>query len=136
VRLLLDTHVLIWLTEGHSALPRTSCELLESAAADVGVAVSSISFWEVAMLQKRSRITLGLPLSRWRQRVLGIRGLVEEPVCGDVAIESVLLPGELHGDPADRMLAATARLRDWCLVTRDDRLLRYGKAGHVAVMKV
>lgn len=136
MRLLLDTHVLIWLTEGDRALPRASCELLDSAAVEVGLAISSISFWEVAMLERRSRITLGLPVPLWRKRVLAMQGIVEAPVTGDEAIESVLLPGDLHGDPADRMLVATARLHGWCLVTRDERLLKYGKAGHVAVLLV
>lgn len=56
-------------------------------------------------------------------------GIVEAEVTGAVGIESVALPGTLHGNPADRILAATARLQGWRLATRDARLLRYAKAG-------
>jgi PIN domain nuclease of toxin-antitoxin system len=53
-----------------------------------------------------------------------------------VAAETTLLPAELHGDPADRMLIATARIHRLTLATRDARILAYGKAGLVDVLRV
>lgn len=131
MRLLLDTHVLLWLAEGSDALPDASRTLIEHAAAGEGLAVSSISFWEIAMLAHRSRISLSQPLAVWRGRVRAQPGVVELAVDGDVAIEAVQLPGELHPDPADRMIAATARIHGCRLATRDCRLLDYAASGHL-----
>ncbi|TDI36824.1 MAG: hypothetical protein E2P02_24165 [Acidobacteria bacterium] len=88
------------------------------------------------MLQERQRVTLSLPVERWRRIVLETSGFIEAPLTGEIAIESVNLPGVLHNDPADRMLIATARLSGWTLATRDDRILSYGTAGHVDVLRL
>ena len=134
MRLLLDTHVLIWLAEGLDQLPEKSRRLIDEKARSDGIAVSGISFWEVAMLSDRGRIVLSRPITAWRNQVLDTPGLIEIPISGNIGIEAVDLPGELHGDPADRLLVASARLLGLRLGTRDRRLLDYGKAGHVAVV--
>lgn len=136
MRLLLDTHVLVWLAEGMADLPPASREQIDRAAVGAGIAVSAISFWETAMLAQQGRISLSRPLGSWRQRVVAQPGIIELPVDGEVAIEAVLLPGDLHPDPADRLLAATARIHGCRLATRDQRLLAYGAAGHLSVSAV
>jgi PIN domain nuclease of toxin-antitoxin system len=136
LRLLLDTHVLIWLAEGLTDLPPASRKIIDRAATSHGVAVSAISFWEVAMLESRGRISLSAPIDEWRRRVLSAPGLDEVAVTGSVGIEALRLPGRLHADPADRILVATSRLEGVTLATRDDRLLRYGEAGHLATVRV
>jgi PIN domain nuclease of toxin-antitoxin system len=134
MRLLLDTHVLIWLAEGLPELPAKSRRLINEAKREHGVAVSAISFWEVAMLAHKGRIAVNRPVRAWREEVLSEGGIEEIPVTGEIGIEAVRLPGALHDDPADRILAATARLHGLGLGTRDKRLLAYGRAGHVAVV--
>ena len=134
MRLLLDTHILIWLAEGMDALPAASRRIVDRAARTEGLAVSAISFWEVAMLAERGRIGLTRTVPAWRQEVLAAPGLVEVPVTGDIGVEAVVLPGSLHGDPADRLLVATARRLGLRLGTRDARLLDYGRQGHVATL--
>ena len=134
MRLLLDTHVLIWLAEGLPALPPKSRRLVNDAKRAHGVAVSAISFWEVAMLAHKGRIAINRPVRAWRDEVLAAGGFEEIPVTGEIGVEAVLLPGALHDDPADRILAATARLHGLTLGTRDARLLDYGAAGHLAVL--
>lgn len=134
--LLLDTHVLIWLAEGSESLPESSVQLVDQLRDERGLAVSAINFWEVSMLQRRNRVSLSLPVRQWRDIVLDTPGITEAPLTGAVAIESVELPGNLHSDPADRILIATARLNGWALATRDERILRYGEAGHVSAIAV
>jgi PIN domain nuclease of toxin-antitoxin system len=134
--LLLDTHVIVWLAEGLSDLPATSRDLIDRAARKDGLAVSPISFWEIAMLHSRQRVTLSLPVQQWRELVLGNPSITEVPLTGEIAIESVLLPGSFHNDPADRMLVATSRLNSWQLATRDSGILAYADAGHVNSVKV
>ena len=136
LRLLVDTHILIWLAEGAADLDSASVARLEDVTRADGLAVSPISFWEVAMLQERQRITLSLPVRSWREIVLETRGFIEAPLTGEIAIESVNLPGKFHKDPADRILIATARLNGWTLATRDDRILSYGNAGNIDVLRV
>lgn len=132
--LLLDTHVLVWLAEGSAELSPAARETIEEAAREGGLAVSSISFWEVAMLEAAGRITLSLPVRAWREKVVAALG--EEVLDGDLLVESVHLPGGLHADPADRILVATARARGHRLATRDRRLLDYGAAGHLQTLAV
>jgi PIN domain nuclease of toxin-antitoxin system len=136
LKLLLDTHVLVWLAEGTGELSRGTRAELERAARMDGIAVSAIAFWEVAMLARRGRISFTRPVAAWRQHVLEQPGIVEIPIDGEVAVESVELPGELHPDPADRLILATARVHGCRLATRDRRLIEYGAAGHVTVMVV
>jgi PIN domain nuclease of toxin-antitoxin system len=52
----------------------------------------------------------------------------------EIAVESCNLPGTFHADPADRFLVATARLKNAVIVTRDQRILKYGEHGHVRTM--
>jgi len=134
--LLLDTHVIVWLAEGLSDLPETSRSLIDRAARKGGLAVSPISFWEIAMLHSKQRVTLSLPVQQWRELILGNPRITEVPLTGEIAIESVLLPASFHHDPADRMLVATSRLNSWQLATRDSGILAYGAAGHVNSVKV
>jgi PIN domain nuclease of toxin-antitoxin system len=136
MRLLLDTHILIWLAEGLPALPARSRRLINEAAREHGVAVSAISFWEVAMLAHKGRIAINRPVREWRADVLSAGGFDEIPVSGEIGVEAVLLPGTLHEDPADRILAATARLRGLTVGTRDRRILEYGSAGHLATLSL
>lgn len=135
MKLLLDTHVLIWLTEGMTELPPRSRRRIEEMTGG-GLAVSSISFWEIAMLEDRGRVSLSVPIDPWRRRAVAEARLHEEPLDADILVHSVRLPGTLHGDPADRMLVATARLRDYQLATRDRRLLDYAAAGHLNAIEV
>ena len=63
----------------------------------------------------------------------GLRLIGMEP---EIAIASSRLPGEIHGDPSDRILAATARAHGAVLATADERLVEYGKAGFMRVLDV
>jgi PIN domain nuclease of toxin-antitoxin system len=63
--------------------------------------------------------------------VIATPGVRVEALSPEVLIESSFLPGDLHRDPADRILIATARRSDLTLVTRDQTILRYAREGHV-----
>ncbi|MBM4345756.1 MAG: type II toxin-antitoxin system VapC family toxin [Deltaproteobacteria bacterium] len=136
MRVLIDTHVLIWLLEGRPELPAASLAVLEREIGLHGAAVSAMSFWEVAMLAKRGRIALLRPVAAWRQAALGLPRVVEVPLAGEVAVEAAQLPGEFHADPADRFLVATARVLGMRLATRDGRILDYARSGLVQVLPV
>lgn len=75
------------------------------------------------MLSARRRISLNDEISAWRVSVLNL-GIVEIPIQGDIAIAAAELAG-FHGDPADRMIVASAILHEALLCTADDRILRW-----------
>jgi PIN domain nuclease of toxin-antitoxin system len=134
--LLLDTHVWLWLVGGVEPLKRPVLSAVEGAARLGRIRVSAISVWEVAMLEVRGRIRLSKDCLAWVQEALSAPGTSLVPLTPDIAVESSRLPGEFHGDPADRILVATARLLGATLLTRDERILAYGKGKLVSVMPV
>lgn len=135
--LLLDTHVWLWFALGDAEhLTKSVRKKIEDAAHGGRLAVSVISVWEIGMLEAKGRIALGLPCEKWVAIALALPGLRLIGLDPEIAIASSRLPGTIHGDPADRILAATARARDAVLATADERLLEYGKAGLMRVLEV
>ena len=137
-RLLLDTHVWLWLALGMAGkIPPATLRVLEETGRSSGLMVSIISVWELALLVARERVVLPLPLNDWVSLALSrpeirLVGLSRP----NTVIDSVNLPGEIHADPADRFLIATARNRRATLATHDDRIIAYGQLGHVKVLGV
>ncbi len=118
--ILLDTHALVWLDAGDARLGRRTRRLIDEAFAEDDLAVSAISFWEVAMLEVKGRLSLHQEPESWRGDLLD-RGLLEIPVDGEIGIRAAGLEG-FHGDPADRLIVATA-LAGHRLVTADRNIL-------------
>ncbi len=134
-RHLLDTHVWFWLVRGREGrLAARTAARLEQTARGAPLGVSVISIWEIALLASKGRIGLGMPVHEWVETALNRPGFVLVGLEPEIAIESCVLPGDFHADPADRFLVATARLKNAVIVTRDKRILKYGKQGHVKVM--
>lgn len=119
--MILDTHTLLWLDRDDPALGPESRRQVEAAWRAGGVAASAISFWEVAMLAQRGRIVLPLAPDRWRADWLQA-GLTEIPVDGRIALLSSALE-DLHRDPADRFIVATAIGSNKTLMTADAKIL-------------
>ena len=126
--LLLDTHALVWLSEGSDKIGGESVRLINKALKSNELFVSSISFWEVAMLSKKGRIELFLSIDAWRSDLIN-SGLQEIPLSGDIAINSALLD-DFHGDPADRMIVATALKAGMTLCTADRKILEWQHSLH------
>ena len=120
--ILLDTHVLVWLLSDDRRIGEQTREAVDRSWASGEAAVSAITFWEVAMLENKRRLSLLADIGAWRASLLD-EGLVEIAVDGEVGIRAGLLQ-DLHGDPADRLIVATA-LKGHQLVTADDRLLEW-----------
>lgn len=118
--ILLDTHALIWLLLDEQQLGRQARQILAREWSDNEVGVSAITFWEVAMLHAKGRLELLIDIDTWRAGLLN-EGLVEVAVDGDIALRAGSLR-DLHGDPADRIIVATA-LAGHRLVTADRRIL-------------
>ena len=120
--LLLDTNALVWFWHGDARLGPGAREAIEDAWRAGEACASAISFWEVAMLHQKGRLELPADPSEWRRPILD-RGLVALPVDDVIATRAGLLT-DLHGDPADRLILATA-LQGHQLVTANPHLLEW-----------
>jgi PIN domain nuclease of toxin-antitoxin system len=133
--LLLDTHCWIWMqTSSTEHLSRTARRAIEAAAGRGELLLSAISVWELGMLEVKGRIQLRLPCLEWVRAALDSPGLSVMPLTPEIAIDSSRLPGEFHGDPADRIIVATARSAGARLLTADRRILDYGVSGYAEVL--
>ena len=135
-RLLLDTHVWLWLASGTPKKLRPATrKALEQASVSSPLLVSIICVWEIALLESKKRLRLPMFVHEWVERALDrpdirLIGLAH----ATTVIDSCRLPGDFHPDPADRLLVATARRENAVLVTQDRKILDYGATGHVRVL--
>lgn len=118
--LLLDTHVWLWSLFDPRRLSSNALELLASHPASLHL--SSVSVWETLLLAERGRLAIGDDRQRWIRGALSASPVTETPITFDVALasRSIRLP---HEDPADRFIAASAKVFGLSLLTADTRLL-------------
>jgi PIN domain nuclease of toxin-antitoxin system len=120
--ILLDTHAVVWLTVGRG-LGRQSQRIVEKALRHDGLAISAFSFREIGILIAKGRLRALKSAGELRANLLA-SSFRELPLTGEIAILAAELEG-LHGDPAERIIAATAIAHDATLMTADDKLLRW-----------
>jgi PIN domain nuclease of toxin-antitoxin system len=118
--IVLDTHAWIWLASDPKRLSRRAANEIQRAKR---IAISAISLWETAMLVRKGRIELDRGLLEWVEGALDSTRTEILPLTPSVAAVGSEL--ELHGDPGDRIIAATALLAAAILVTKDEQLRRY-----------
>jgi len=120
VKLLLDTHIWLWSLLEPARLSRRVIKALEDEGNELWL--SPISVWELLVLIEKRRIALEQEAGQWIAAAMEAAPLKEAPVTNEVALETrrIVLP---HRDPADRFLAATARVFGLTLVTADEHLL-------------
>ena len=121
--ILLDTHVLLWMERNDPAVGPVSRRRIDDALRDNTLAVSAVSFWEMAMLVRKERIRVPAPVGQLRRDLLA-GGLLEIPLDGETGIAAAELDG-FHADPADRMIVATAIRRGATLMTADEQILAW-----------
>ena len=117
-----DTHALIWYLTLNPRLGPQADRRIQRARVLGDAAFSAISVWEVAILLQKGRLTLTVSALQWRQNLLDA-GFSEIPVNGIIAARSVALP-DMHDDPADRIIVATA-LEGHQLITDGHRILNW-----------
>ena len=131
--LLLDTCAMIFVAN-ETRLDPEADHVISEAAYDGRLYVSPISAWEIGVGVAKGRLSLPLaPLDFFEKFVERMQAKLS-PVSQSIMIASSFLPGEIHGDPMDRILVSTARNLDLVLVTRDRPILAYGREGHVRTL--
>lgn len=131
--LLLDTNAIIYLARDEP-IADAARQKLDDAGKLRNLLVSPVSAWEVGTLVRKRRIDLTMEPLPWFETFLDRSGVRLVPLSPASALLSSFLPEPFHGDPADRMLVATARELGAVLVTRDRKILAYAEAGHLRAM--
>ena len=124
---LLDTHAWVWLVRGDP-----QAKPIASLPAGTVLGLASISVWEVGMLEAKGRLVLQPDARTWVQAASS--GLRLLPLDAEAALLASRLPGQMHGDPADRIIVATAQILKVHLLTADTRILQYAGQGHLQVI--
>ena len=120
--IVLDTHALVWWAVGDRRLSARAQRAIRAAARAGAVFASAISVMEIATAVRRGRLTLNVPFDQWLADLRALPELRFEPVTAEIAALAGSFDGAMHGDPADRIIAATARALGVRLVTADERL--------------
>ncbi len=131
---LLDTCACHWLLDGTLPAPADKA-LADAFIAGVATYVSPITGLEVGTLARKRRFKSPLTPQRWFGALMRQPGIARAEMSAELLIESALLPGGIHNDPYDRVIAATAREYGFTVMTRDRALLDYGRQGYLAVLE-
>jgi PIN domain nuclease of toxin-antitoxin system len=120
--ILLDTHVLVWAAIEPKRLSRAANAALRRAKVSDGIAIASISLWEIASLFGRRRIESYTTVEVSVRQVLETVGVVVLPLTVEVAVLTTQFAEDYPRDPADRIIGATARAEGMVLVTQDEKM--------------
>lgn len=119
----LDTHAWKMLLDGDPFAPRVLRKVDAAARADA-LYIAAVTVWEIAMLAKKGSLRLNGPTLQWITDAVHASRVIVFPMEPAIAVDAAELSG-FHGDPADRMIAATARHLSATLITRDSQMLDY-----------
>ncbi len=126
---LIDTHIWLWYLDGVSGdMSPDAVRLLQRACKGAGLLVSDISVWEVGNKISKGKLVVAPTFSLWLERAVRAPGFRFVPLDRDTLVASTQLTGTVHGDPADRMLIATAMLLGIPLITADRDVISYASA--------
>lgn len=130
---LLDTCAALWIVDD-TLQKRTYDALTEAHNHGLNTYVSPITAWEVGVMARKGRFKSNLTPSRWFEQLMRAPRMTLAEVTPEMLIASSFLPNFETGDPADRIIVATAREYGFTVVTRDTALLAYGKEGYLDVL--
>ena len=123
MRVLVDTHALIWAVDEPARLGSTARLALEDDSNEV--VISAATVWEIAIKTGLRKLTLSMPYKEWMNRAIADLGSTILPITVEYADVQATLPGH-HRDPFDRMLIAQAQVEDIPLATNEETFDRYG----------
>ncbi len=131
--ILLDTHIAVWLSIGQDFEPEGR-SLIEQAFARGELCISPISAWEIGMLVSKNRLDLGVEPIAWFDNLVKAFHLNIVDMTPEIAIRSSFLTGPMHGDPADRILIATAMANSLALASADKAVTSYASRNSVPLV--
>jgi len=123
--ILLDTHVLAWVVADPERLSRPAASAIRRARVSDGLAISSITVWELALLFARGVLRSQTTVENAVQNLVARSGVVIMPITPEVAAIATQFSADYPKDPSDRLIGATAMAEGMTLITRDERLRRH-----------
>ena len=120
--ILLDTPVLAWLVSDPERLSRSAASAIRRARTSDGMAISDISVWELALLFARGTLHAHGTVEYAVQTIVSRSAVSVLPITVEIAAIAAQSPANFPKDPADRLIAATARAEGMALITRDERI--------------
>jgi len=127
--ILLDTHVLIWMSSDPKKLTKRAREAIrgarETGRQDSGIAVAAITLWELAWLAHSGRLQVAGSVDSYVRET--VSRVIVRPLTAEIAALAVQMPADFSRDPADRMIVATAAAEGLALLTADDRIRKSGR---------
>ena len=124
MKYLLDTHIWVWMVDDPRRIP-DHIRSIVSNAESYPLCLSAISVWEVAKKVSLGKLEMSIPIRDWVMKATRSPFIDLVPLSVDVSLESTMLPGDFHRDPADQMIVATARCLDLTLLTTDRKIIDY-----------
>ena len=132
---LIDTCAALWIVSGEISVA-TASALTDARDRGQPVFVSPITAWEIGISARKGRFKSPYSPQRWFEILISTPGTFVAELTAHIMMESSFLPGRLaSADPADRIIAATAREFGYTVMTRDKALLDYGREGHLSVLE-
>jgi PIN domain nuclease of toxin-antitoxin system len=122
--ILLDTHAWWWSISEPERLSNVAKEKIFNTQSDKRY-IASISLWEFVMMAVRKRINLQMSPKEWLNYAIFDAGTKIIDLSENIALDSCMLPGEFHKDPADRIIVATAIINNALLITKDRKIIDY-----------
>jgi len=116
--IVIDTHILVWINLNPNKIPKS---ILNAIDGEKRLGVAAITLWEIAMLVQKKRLKLPKPVLEWLEEALAQDKIVLLPITPEIAVRSTIL--KMQGDPADRLISATALEYNCKLATIDGELL-------------
>jgi len=132
---MLDTHILLWLILDPLKISDKARDLIKLAEENNQLMISSISLWEISVLQSKRRINIYEPLGDFLRSIVDMNGLSVKDISPEMLVEHSMLFDDFHKDPVDRIIVATTKLFGATLVTRDQKILDWSKFGYIKSLK-
>ena len=132
MRVLLDTHILVWWLLDPARLSAAQQKIVDAAGTGSPLIVSEISILEIATLYSLGRIELTVPLREWLEKAVAPPVVRRQGISPAIAAEVASLPDWFHRDPADRTIVATARTLGATLLTQDRLIIESGLVSTIA----
>ena len=123
--ILLDTHAWLWWAQDPDRIPVPLRRRIQEEEEAGSILVSVVSVWEIALKCSIGKLELPMDVKSWVAAAQSYPGIRMVPLSSEVALESTLLPGTFHQDPADRFLVALSRLRNIPIATADRKIRDY-----------
>lgn len=127
---ILDTHMLLWYETG-TRLDENQVEIIKKASNQNKLYVCAITFWEIATLFNKKKISFAIDLKQWVNKTIQMSGMNIINLSPHILLKSCCLPNYEHKDPADRIIIAASREYNAHLMTADKQILEYSKKGYL-----